>query len=222
LGGSALDPEIQESGIASEKLNKVLVIGNGESRKVVDLENLKKKFYTIGCNALHRDFISDKLVCCDRRMADESTENPLTKQTEIYVRKEWYHFFRKIKKNKNIRLVPDLPYKGTERRDDPINWGSGGYAVLLAALEFDHIYLLGFDLYPNIDNKFNNIYKNSQNYNKEDDRPVDPSYWIHQIAKIFTLFREKNFYIINEEEWKIPDQWNRNNIQFIKIKDFVS
>lgn len=199
-----------------------MVIGNGESRKKVVLEKFKDQYITIGCNALHRDFISDKLICCDRRMADEATKNPLTKQTDIYVRKDWYHFFRKIKKNKNIKQVPELPYKHNERRDHPDNWGSGCYAVLISAMEFEQIFLIGFDLYPNPNHQFNNIYKNTDNYNKDNDRPVDPLYWIHQISKIFTFYYTKKFYIINETNWKVPEQWRRSNVSFINIDNFIS
>jgi hypothetical protein len=200
--------------------NSVLVIGNGESRKHLDLSQFKGKIHTIGCNALHRDFTPDRLICCDRRMVDESLKNPSTKQIEIYVRKDWFHFFRKIKKNKNIKLVPELPYQGTDQRDDPFNWGSGGYAVLIAAAEFQNIYLLGFDLYPNRFLKVNNIYKSTENYNAADSRPVDPSYWTYQIAKIFSLFKDKNFYVINEKDWARPPAWIKSNVDFLEIDQF--
>jgi hypothetical protein len=209
-------------GTDSEKSSKVLVIGNGESRRPVNLEEFVIDFSTIGCNALHRDFIPDILVCCDRRMAEEATKNPLTKKTEIYVRHDWYHFFRKIKKNKNVKKVPDLPYKGNERKDDPINWGSGGYAILIAAMGFDEIYLIGFDLWANTNSKVNNVYKDTTNYSDADNDAVDPSYWIYQISKIFTLFRDKKFYIINDNQWHMPEPWKRSNVEFINMHDFIS
>lgn len=155
-------------------------------------------------------------------MVEEATKNPLTKNTIIYVRKDWYNFFRKIKKNKNIMQVPELPYKGNERKDDPINWGSGGYAVLIAAMQFQNIYLLGFDLWPKQNHKFNNVYKGTANYNGIDSDPVDPCYWIYQIAKIITLFQDKNFYIINRSDWHIPESWKRSNVDFINIHDFCT
>lgn len=198
-----------------------MVVGNGESRRDVDLNLFKKDFHIIGCNALHRDFIPDRLICCDRRMAEESTKNPCTKNTNIYVRKDWYHFFRKIKKNKNVKPVPDLPYKGTKPKDDPFNWGSGAYSILIAAQDFDEIYLLGFDLYPTLDLKYNNLYKNTVNYDDSQCKAVDPSYWIYQIAKIFTLFPRKIFYCVNDLRWKMPEQWLRQNVESIDITNFL-
>ena len=123
-----------------------LVIGNGESRKHIDLNSLKKRFTTIGCNAIHRDFFVDHLVCCDRRMVAESLENPYIEN--IHTRERYWHDFKKLKKEKRVNLLPALPYVGNDRADNPIHWGSGPYAVLLATtMNFNHIHLLGFDLY---------------------------------------------------------------------------
>ena len=128
---------------------KLLVIGNGESRKSILLnEEVKKKFITIGCNALHRDFTSDHLVCCDRRMVEEAVKNPKNINSKIYTRDRYYKQFRKIEKNKNIFLLPSLPYSDKGKVNDPDHWGSGPYAVLLSAnLIQDEIFIIGFDLY---------------------------------------------------------------------------
>lgn len=198
-------------------MSKALVIGNGESRRVIDLEQYKKTHTLIGCNAIHRDISVDHLICCDRRMAAEAVENVQTKNTFIYVRPHWFHFFRKIKKNKNIKLVPELPYTGELKRDDPEHWGSGGFAVLLAAsLDFNEIELVGFDLWP-IDKSVNNIYKGTENYAKINSQPVDPSYWIYQIGKIFQIFHNKKFIIRNKTYWTIPEEWRKNNVSFVAI-----
>ena len=150
-------------------------------------------------------------------MAAEATENPLTKNTLIYVRPDWFHFFRKIQKNKNIRTVPELPYKGEVKRDTPDHWGSGCFAVLLAAsLGFEEIEIIGFDLYP-IDHSVNNIYKGTQNYSKPNAQPVDPSYWIYQIGQVFKHYPNQEFIIRNKESWIIPDEWRKNNVSFIAL-----
>ena len=66
-------------------MSKALVIGNGESRRDVNLETYRSTHTLIGCNAIHRDLIIDHLICCDRRMAAEATDNPQTKDTQIYL-----------------------------------------------------------------------------------------------------------------------------------------
>ena len=204
-------------GMGLEDSNKVVVIGNGESRRHLNLQEYKSKYTLIGCNAIHRDIQVNHLICCDRRMAAEATENLQTKNTLIYVRPSWFHFFRKIQKNKNIRTVPELPYKGELKRDDPDHWGSGGYAVLLAALlGFEEIEIIGFDLYS-IDRAVNNIYKDTQNYSKSNSPPVDPSYWIYQIEKIFCYYPKTKFIIKNKSNWIMPQEWRKNNVSFVAL-----
>jgi len=197
-------------------MQHVLVVGNGESRKNLNIKNFTQDTI-IGCNALHRDIIVDHLVCCDRRMVAEALENPQTKNTKIYVRHHWYHFFRKIQKNKNINHLPQIPYQGEYKRDDPEHWGSGPYAVLLAAtLGFPNIEMIGFDLYS-IDHSVNNIYKNSSNYSRENSQPVDPCYWIYQISQIFKYYPDSKFILRNHSAWQMPKEWIKNNVEFIAL-----
>ena len=53
----------------------ITVIGNGESRSEFDLYSLEWLGESIGTNAVHRDFIPNYLVCCDRRMVSEAVNN---------------------------------------------------------------------------------------------------------------------------------------------------
>ncbi len=195
---------------------QAIVFGNGESRAGIDLHQYKN-YITVGCNAIHRDFTVDHLICCDARMVREALENPETDHSKIYVRDNWHHYFRKILKNKHIQLVPELPYKGDKRPDQPIHWGSGPYAVLVAAnLDVDEIHLLGFDLYSR-SGKVNNVYKGTQNYNSENSSAVDHSYWQYQIAKIFDHYPQKKFKIINKNFWDMPEDWRKNNVERVDI-----
>jgi hypothetical protein len=220
LAGYVQKLDRQELGTDSATLDKpALVIGNGESRIGLDLNSFKEHFVTIGCNALHRDFVPNHLVCFDRRMAAEATENILTKTSTIHVREDWFHYFRKIKKNKNVCQLPNLPYKGNLKADKPNNWGSGAYAVLFAAMSYNRIFLLGFDLWGN-SNLVNNVYKNTNNYSNKDTAAVDPSFWIYQIGKIFVLHPNKEFVILNHGNWKMPDEWKLPNVRFTNMSDF--
>ena len=51
----------------------MLVIGNGESRKHLDISKYAKT--KVGCNAIFRDFYVHHLICCDRRMVIEAQED---------------------------------------------------------------------------------------------------------------------------------------------------
>jgi hypothetical protein len=195
--------------------SSVVVVGNGESRKKIDLTVLSKPI--IGCNAIHRDIITDHLVCCDRRMVQEAIKNPQTSNSLIYVRLDWYRYFRKTLKYKNIRPLPSIPYQGNGRADRPIHWGSGSYAILLAAtLGFTSINILGFDLYG-VNGRVNNVYKDTENYSASSKSSVDYSYWIYQISRVFELFPQTQFHVYNTPNWIIPELWMRPNVKKINI-----
>ncbi len=196
-----------------------LVLGNGESR--LKFNWLEIPFNTlVGCNAIHRDSVVDHLICCDRRMVNEACENPKNDNTTIYVRPSNYHYFRKIKKHKNIKELPDIPFHGEYKKDQPDHWGSGPYAVLVAAENHDdEIILVGFDLYSD-NGKINNVYKGTNNYNKSDSQAVDYSYWIHQIAQVFRYYPDKKFLVLNNRDWTLPREWILDNVRFKNFEEF--
>lgn len=188
--------------------DNVWVIGNGESRKNVNLKSLSGM--VIGCNAIHRDHVCDRIIAVDRRMVTEILNNPLYQNIPIYTRHDWIDAF---KANKNVYTVPELPYKGNQRWDDPWHWNSGPFAVLLACIQKPiTVNLLGFDLYG-INQKVNNLYKNTQNYDKENHHAIDNSHWLHQLHKLFEHFPNIKFIQWQKLDWKIPDQWvNSKNL----------
>ncbi len=200
-------------------MSTALVIGNGESRLKFDYKEISYNTL-IGCNAIHRDIIVDHLVCCDRRMVHEAVENPKNKNTLIYVRPSNFHYFRKIQKNKNIRELPPIPFEGEFKRDKPEHWGSGPYAILVAANSVDQqIILLGFNLYSQ-NEKVNNVYKGTNNYNDKNSKAVDHSYWVHQIVQVFRYYPDKEFLILNQRDWQIPREWQLDNVQFKNFEEY--
>jgi len=183
----------------------ISVFGNGQSRKHLNLKNFTE--IKIGCNAIHRDYYVDHLVCVDRRMVQEALDADF--QGTIYTRTDWSHFF----KNKPVTLLPNLPYQGTTRPDEPFQWGSGPYAVLLGAMLDQHINLFGFDLYS--DTAYvNNIYKDTVNYDASTKPAIDPRYWVYQISKVFECFPDKYFTVYNYADWQLPESWNLANVKF--------
>ena len=212
---------IQVFGISSAKSDNCLVIGNGESRSQINLEQFKEHYTLIGCNALCRDIALDHLVVCDRRMIEEAVNHPNSSNSTIHVRDDWYHYYRKIKKNKNVKCLPEIPYVAISKPDEKRNWGSGTFAVLLSTtIQCSNIYLLGFDLYD-INFKVNNVYKDTANYSPASSQPVDPAYWIYQISKIFSLYPDKKFTVINKVNWKMPETWKQKNVSFKTLNDFL-
>lgn len=194
--------------------NVALVVGNGKSRLQTDLNCFKNSIPIIGCNAIYRDFQVDHLVCCDKRMVEEAL-TPQDHLFPIYTRERYYRDYKKILKFKRVKLVPDLPYTGERKQDQPEHWGSGPYAVLLAAsMSFQKIILIGFDLYGD-SFLVNNVYAGTKNYSKESSAAVDFTFWIYQINKVFIHYPKKEFIIINNNNWKIPKEWIKDNVRFI-------
>lgn len=191
----------------------MLVIGNGESRSSINVNKILD--IKIGCNAIYRDYKVEHLVCADKRMVNEAILDSTNISTLIYTRKDWYDNYRGFL---HVRTVPELPYKGKDRWDKPFNWGSGPYAVLIAAELSEEVKLLGFDLYSKTD-KINNVYKGTDNYDSADKRAIDPRYWIHQIGMVFRCFPQTEFTIYQEKDWEMPKAWIQPHVRLDNISN---
>ena len=171
----------------------MLVIGNGESRLGLNIDGYERT--KVGCNAIYRDHHVHHLICCDRRMVIEAQENNY--KGTLYTRSDWVEQF------KGVETVPHLPYKGNTRPDDPWHWGSGPYAVLLASrlcYAFKQpVHLIGFDV--DMGDEVNNIYAGTKNYAEQGSRPIDPSYWIYQMNKVFEHSKDIQFIYYNNKPW---------------------
>jgi len=66
--------------------SRVFVLGNGESRKNVNLDGLKSVGPVYGCNALYRDFTPDALICVDGGMMHEVYESGYALKNKCYYR----------------------------------------------------------------------------------------------------------------------------------------
>ena len=180
----------------------ISVIGNGQSRQGLDINALQGE--KIGCNAIVRDYFVDHLVCVDRKMVKEALD--LKTQCVVYTRQDWFNKFQFP-----CVPLPDLPYNGYTKPDEPIHWGSGPYAVLLGAKLSPIVRIIGFDLYSK-DKFLNNIYKDTKNYDSSTKRSVDPRYWIYQIGKVFEIYNRRNFIIYNTSDWALPKEWKYPNV----------
>jgi len=181
----------------------MLVIGNGKSRVGVNLDLLHQE--KIGCNAIFRDYYVEHLVCCDKRLVKQSIKH----HSNIYTRSRWAKDFQ-------VNSLPELNEQGNDRKDEPMNWGSGPYAVLLASTMSLDIKMLGFDLYST-DKKVNNLYTGTAGYSTRDSKAVDPSYWIYQIGKIFEWYPSNKYTIYNKIDWILPKEWNLSNVSLDTI-----
>ena len=125
--------------------NTAYIIGNGPSRRSIDLTRLQGD--TWGCNALYRDFIPDYLIAVDKKMQDEIVENRPDCQL-VFKQPEgrWpYNRDKSIWCYKTELCVPH-------------NSGAGALHLATKHNYYTTIVLLGFDF------GVENLYKGSPNY----------------------------------------------------------
>ena len=131
--------------------NIAIIIGNGSSRKEIDLNNLVGKGTIYGCNALYRDFEGwDYLVAIDDRMIDE------IKTTE------------KMLPGKAIFPDEDERWESAEYSPQRRRSNAGMNAMLEAIRNgSDVLYCLGFDFIIAGKESVDNVYQDSKNYEPE-------------------------------------------------------
>jgi len=76
----------------------IFVIGNGESRRGIDLSLLKDRGKTYGCNALYRDFCPDYLISMDTDMVAEIISSGYCKNNQCFF-SEWSTFPKELYDN---------------------------------------------------------------------------------------------------------------------------
>lgn len=92
-------------------MNKVFVLGNGESRKGLDLDVLRTHGKIYGCNALYRDYSPDALISVDGGMIHEVYSSGYCSENKCYFR-GW---------NK----LPEFIYPDMVKLDEYMDWPEG-------------------------------------------------------------------------------------------------
>lgn len=143
------------------------VLGNGISRRPIDIDLLKTRGDVYGCNAVYRTHAVTVLVATDRGIAEEIQAARYPARNRFYTRR------------------PD-PASGALRVPQAyFGYSSGPVALALACMDgHDKIYLLGFDLGPNEKGRFNNLFAGTEYYKDIDSGPTYSGNWVKQIAKI--------------------------------------
>ena len=161
--------------------NKVaIIVGNGTSRKEIDLNELVGEGTIYGCNALYRDFTSyDHLVAIDDAMIEEI-------------------------KNDSKAIIPpvDERYESSEYSPMVRRRSNAGMNAMYEAIKASHniLYCLGFDFLLEGDVSVDNIYKGSKNYGPETRSNVSDNYNRVKYLEWFTnRFRDTQFVFV------IPD-----------------
>lgn len=152
------------------------VVGNGISRQLIDLNLLKPHGKIYGCNALYRDFTPDVLVSTDTPISETIQNSGYSVKNCMYTRKP-------------------IPSLGALHIPQPwFGYSSGPIALALAtAAEHTVIYIIGFDMGPTAEGKFNNIYADTEFYKTSSSVPTYTGNWARQMAGLMKEHRKKNF-----------------------------
>jgi len=130
------------------KQHDIVVVGNGISRKNINLWQLKEYYTVYGCNAIYREFQPDILFCVDDRMCNE-----------IHV----------CGYSKTHKTITPNKYSCSSATHIKIHskwkkWNCGALACLYAATQKpDTIYLIGFDI---VGKTYRNIYEGTLHYSR--------------------------------------------------------
>lgn len=185
-------------------MTTAFVLGNGISRKSIELPALRQWGKIYGCNALYRDFEPDVLVATDRPISEQIQHSGYALSHCFYTRK---------------------PINGRGACSIPENiWGysSGPVAVNLAAIDGNlKIYLLGFDMGPAENGLFNNVYANTEFYKTSAANPTFAGNWVRQIVDTAKRFPKVEFVRVEGATTaKISRFDNIENLKNMAIQEF--
>ena len=194
------------------------VLGNGQSRKGIDINDLKQKGTVFACNAVYRTHQPHWLVAVDPKMMLEIAETDYVVHNKVYS-----NFNNQYEKHQ--KLLDHVTWSKPS-----LGWSSGPTALRLACEQgFKEIYILGFD-YQGLavdakKNRFhlNNIFGDTRNYKKNNDEATFYGNWMNQTKRCLKDFPDVQFHRVIPENWFRPKDldWN-DNMDHPSTEEFLS
>lgn len=193
-------------------MSTAFVVGNGTSRRTIDLHPLKNIGPIYGCNALYREFEPDHLIAVDAKMILEIAKKGWQKTHKVYTNHN-----KTFKDIENLKILN--PSKG---------WSSGPTALDLATEHGNEImYILGFDFKGTTGtgqagDLVNNLYAGTINYK----RPTDPATyfgnWERQVGIILQRNSKKRYIrVVDEGDIFVPKSLQKySNLTHITVDEF--
>ena len=193
------------------------VLGNGQSRKGIDPNNLKEKGTVFACNAVYRTHQPHWLVAVDPKMMLEIAETDYVVHNKVYS-----NYNRQYEKHQ--KLLDHVTWSKPS-----LGWSSGPTALRLACEQgFKEIYILGFD-YQGLavdanKNRFhlNNIYGDTRNYKRSNEQATFFGNWMNQTKKCLQDFKDVQFHRVIPTGWHQPKDlaW-KGNIDHPSTEEFL-
>ena len=181
------------------------VLGNGVSRRDIDVDQLLALAPVYGCNALYRTHTPTVLVATDRPIADAIQAAGYARRNRFYTRRP-------------------LPNSGAQKIPQPwFGYSSGPIAVALAAQDYHSpIYLLGFDMGPVASGRFNNVYADTEFYKQSGAAPTFTGNWVRQLVRVMQDHGENRFVRVHGPSTaEIPELTRVVNLERCEIAEFV-
>jgi hypothetical protein len=201
-----LESDLRKTNINKNLSGVAFVIGNGVSRKNINIFDLKQQGVIYGCNAIYREFEPDYLIAVDAKMITEIVQTGYHLKNNV-----WTNYNRAYSKYNSLNFFQ--PSKG---------WSSGPTALHMASEKnYKTIYILGFD-YIGIGDRVNNIYSGTHNYKKTDERATYYGNWLRQTQTVIKNNQQIEYIRVIDESGFIPKEFsNLNNLSHSSVEKFI-
>ena len=191
------------------------VLGNGESRRGIDINDLKECGTVFACNAVYRTHRPHYLIAVDPKMIHEIAETDYVLHNKV-----WSNFNAQY--NKNPKILNHVNWFKPS-----LGWSSGPTALRMACEHgFKEIYILGFDYQGHQDGKrfkLNNMFGDTRNYKKKNDEATFYGNWMNQTKRCLQDFKEVQFHRVIPKGWFTPKDlyWN-GKIDTVTTEQFLA
>jgi hypothetical protein len=191
------------------------VLGNGKSRKGIDIDDLKSKGTVYACNAVYRTHRPDFLIAVDPKMILEIAETDYMVHNKV-----WSNFNAQY--NKHQKILDHCNWFKPS-----LGWSSGPTALRMACDHgFKEIYILGFDYQGHQDGKrftLNNMFGDTRNYKRNKDEATFYGNWMNQTKRCLQDFKDVQFHRVIPQGWFKPKdiEW-AGNIDHPTTEEFLS
>jgi len=199
-------------------------IGNGNSRKGIELERLAKVGKIYGCNAIYRDYTPEVLVAVDGPIATAIENSGYAQEHRFYTRRP----------TQGGLPVPTKYY----------GYSSGPISIAIAAEECEIVFLVGHDFgtknapssvptreeikarqkNKNRSNhhvlKFNNIYADTEFYKRSTESATFGGNWIKQTRQVCVDHPKVQFYRVENAHSAKVEFPGVSNIELIDFQTF--
>ena len=195
--------------------NTAFVLGNGESRRGIDIDDLKQQGKVFACNAVYRTHRPDFLIAVDPKMIMEIAEGDYMINNKVYSNFNAQY-------NKNQKILDHCNWFKPS-----LGWSSGPTALRLALdLGFKDIYILSFDYQGHKVGsgfKLNNMFGDTRNYKRKKDEATFYGNWMNQTKRCLQDFPDAKFHRVIPKGWFQPKdlEWN-GNIDHMTTEEFLS